>query len=229
MRKQALAAQGDDLAVGEIDTVGKSAHDEVVEGVRKIGALATHALEVGTCQRKERDWSVRGYGCGARSAPEEAHFAQYGMGRNATHAQAFPVVHCNIDGKRARGEEIDVVGGLALTIEDLRAGDISAGEIRDEVGGGDGRAELMLKPSFEAREVSVGIELRLGEQLIFAPSQREVEIGKELMPTPSAEERAELQRPTIGRRQRAIDERCAALFTKIAQFGEADGSGGVGA
>src|SRR5580704_13035115 len=115
MRKQVLAAQGDDLAVGEIDTVGKRAHDEVVEGVGKIWASATHALEVGTCQRKEGDWSVRGYGCGTRSAPEEAHFTQYGMGRNAAHAQAFSIVQCDINGKGARGEEIDVVGGLALT------------------------------------------------------------------------------------------------------------------
>ncbi len=42
-----LWTRGCNRAICEINAVGKNTHDEVVEGVCQIGALATHALEIG--------------------------------------------------------------------------------------------------------------------------------------------------------------------------------------
>ena len=75
------------------------------------------------------------------------------------------------------GNEVDRVGGFCFAIQDLRAFDILALEITKEVADPDIWAELVLEPRLKTGGARFRIEICLGEQLIFAPGQREIEIG----------------------------------------------------
>src|ERR1051326_5256148 len=214
-----------DLAVPVVDAVGENADHELVERARKIGALPPHPLEIPARQGEQHRTPFRRHGGRAQGTAEEPHFADHRMGRDAPHAQGFAAARRDIDGKVAGGDQIDAVGGFALAMEHGRAVEVLAFEIGDEIGWVYVSTELMLQPP---GEVAVDLYRTPGKKPVLAPRERDVDVGKGLMPALAADEAAARERVTDGRRDRAEDDRGAVLVAVIAQFGEADEGRRVG-
>ena len=192
-------AQSFDLAVGEFDAVGEDAQYEVVEGGGEIGALAAHLFEIDSGQGEDDGRAVRRDGGRARRLPEEAHLAEDGLRLDAPHKQAAAIALRDVDREFAGGDEIESVGGLALTVENLRIRDILAFEVGQQIGGCDAAAELALQPRFEAGETAIGVEAGLGEQLILAPGERGVEVDEGLVAALASEETTPLEGGAVSR------------------------------
>src|SRR5262249_39783232 len=159
----------------------------------KVGALPPHPLEVEARQRVEGRRPFRGYRGRAHGMPKEAHFADNRVGRDASHAQSLAAARRDIDRKAAGGNDVDGFGRIALPLQHGRAIDLSPVEIGDEVSRVRAGSKLSLQPGLEAAAVHADLDLRLGEQSVLAPGERNVEVGKGLVLALAANEASALE------------------------------------
>src|SRR5215471_3731460 len=183
------------LLICKIDAVGKDTHDEIREGHGEIRPLATQTIEMVPRQGEKCNRTVRRYGRRPARTSEEAHLADDRMRDDTPDAQGSAVAGGHLDGDATRGEEVNAVRRLALVIQDLRGIDVLALEVSNEVVGGDGWAKLPLEPWLEAWESGMEIKVRLGQQLVFAPRERRIEIREDTIGPLTAEHAAEFERP----------------------------------
>src|SRR5262249_57814793 len=122
---------------------------------------------------------------------------------------ALAAARRDIDREAAGGNDVDGVRGLAAPMQHGRAVEMPLIEIGDEVGRAYVCAELPLQPGREAGQVHVDLDPRLGEQLVLAPGEPGVDVGKSLVPALAANEATALESVEVGRRERAIHDRRA--------------------
>jgi hypothetical protein len=92
-----------------------------------------------------------------------------------------------------------VSAGSPWTVKNLRTRDIFAFEISKKIGGCDTAAELPLQPRLETAHTGIGVETVVGEQLVFAPGERGIEVSEGLVAALGPKEAGALEGGAVGR------------------------------